>query len=232
MARQYNRVEPAVVGDPPGSQSSELLHLTDSVVLKPVSFSVEDASVEEYRLLVSAIRSRAAEAPRFPRKVGGGEGTVRYLPVNIRLRGLSIELYVEFRPQNSGDSGDSGVRIVGFRNTFEDGQAPSEAHFRHVRDSVVPPGIPRAAALPFDGGCPALETAADARRTILPLGRRPLINAVIWLHRNSDAKCTARGMLVLSEMLCAAARSPLLAESVARIWMTGGPLSTATWAAA
>ncbi len=229
MVRQSYRVEPAVVADPPGSPSSELLHLTDSVVLNPVSFSVEDASVEEYRLLVSSIRSRAAEAPRFPRKVGSGEGRGRFLPVDIRLRGLSIELYIEFLAQNSGDS---DLRIVGFRNTVENGQAPAEAHFRHVRDSVAPPGIPRTAVLPFDGGSSALEAAAAARRTGLPLGRRPMINAVVWLHRNSDPKCTARGILVLSEMLCAAAGSPLLADDVARIWMTGGPLSTATWAAA
>ncbi|MFI1286392.1 ribosome-inactivating family protein [Streptomyces sp. NPDC020858] len=224
--RQCNRNEPAAVELPPESPSSELLQLTDAVVLKPVSFSVEGASVEEYRLLVSAIRARAAEASWFSRKVGSGEGRVRYLPVWIQLRGLSIELYVEFAAQNPG------VRIVGFRNTFENGQAPPEVHFRHVRDSVAPPGIPRTAALPFDGGCSALEAAAGARRAVLPLGRRPMINAVVWLHRNSDRKCTARGILVLSEMLCAAAGSPRMAEDVSRIWMTGGPLSTATWAAA
>ncbi|WP_374777512.1 ribosome-inactivating family protein [Streptomyces sp. NBC_01310] len=224
--RQCNRNEPAAVEFPPESPSSELLQLTDAVVLKPVSFSVEGASVEEYRLLVSAVRARAAEASWFSRKVGSGEGRVRYLPVWIQLRGLSIELYVEFAAQNSG------VRIVGFRNTFENGQAPPEVHFRHVRDSVAPPGVPRAAALPFDGGCSALEAAAGARRAALPLGRRPMINAVVWLHRNSDPKCTARGILVLSEMLCAAAGSPRMAEDVSRIWMTGGPLSTATWAAA
>ncbi|MFD6970184.1 ribosome-inactivating family protein [Streptomyces sp. NPDC059949] len=191
-----------------------------------MSFSVEGASVEEYRLLVSAIRARAAEASWFSRKVGSGEGRVRYLPVWIQLRGLSIELYVEFSAHNPG------VRIVGFRNTFENGQAPPEVHFRHVRDSVAPPGIPRTAALPFDGGCSALEAAAGARRADLPLGRRPMINAVVWLHRNSDPKCTARGILVLSEMLCAASGSPRMADDVSRIWMTGGPLSTATWAAA
>ncbi|MFK0257963.1 ribosome-inactivating family protein [Streptomyces sp. NPDC090445] len=225
VVRQYNRIEPAAVECPPGSPSSELIHLTDAVVLKPVSFSVEDASAEEYRLLVSAIRARAAEAG-FPGKAGHGEGRVRYLPVNIRLRGLSIELHVEFPAQNAG------ARIVGFRNTFENGQAPPEAHFRHVRDSAVPPGIRRTAALPFGGGRPALEVAADARHAALPLGRRPMINAVIWLHRNSDPKCTARGILVLSEMLCAAARFPLLADEVSRIWMTGAPLSTARRAVA
>ncbi|MFD7630702.1 ribosome-inactivating family protein [Streptomyces sp. NPDC059851] len=221
VVRQCNRIEPAAMERPLGSTSSQLLHLTDAVVLNPVSFSVEDASVEEYRLLVSAIRSRAAEAPGFPRKVGRGEGRVRYLPVNIQLRGLSIELYVEFFSQASG------IRIVGFRNTFENGQAPPEVHFRHVRDSVVPPGIRRTAALPFGGGCSALEAAAGARRTALPLGRRPMINSVVWLHRNSDPKCTARGILVLSEMLCVAARFPMLADEVSRIWMTGEPPSTA-----
>ncbi|MGW6985668.1 ribosome-inactivating family protein [Streptomyces sp. NPDC054932] len=224
--RQSRRVEQAAVENPPGSPGSELLHLTDSVVLEPLSFSVEDASVEEYRFIVSAIRSRAADTPRFPGKMAGGERTVRYLPVNIQLRGLSLEVYLAFLAH------DSDIRIVGFRNTFEDGQIPPEAYFRHVWDSVTPPGITRAAALPFGGGCAALESAAGALRTVLPLGRLPLINAVIWLHRNSDSRCTARGMLVLSEMLCAAARSPLLADDVSRIWMTGGPLSTATWAAA
>ncbi|MEU2393463.1 ribosome-inactivating family protein [Streptomyces sp. NPDC007369] len=201
-------------------------HLTDAVVLKPVSFSVEDASVEEYRILVSAIRSRAAEAPVFPEKAGSGEERVRYLPVNVQLRGLSVELCVEFLSRHSA------ARIVGFRNTFENGQAPPEVHFRHVRDAAAPPGIRRTEALPFSGGCPALEVAADARRTTLPLGRRPMVNAVIWLHRNSDPKCTARGILVLSEMLCEAARSPLLADEVSRIWMTGAPLPTASRAVA
>ncbi|MFD9354646.1 ribosome-inactivating family protein [Streptomyces sp. NPDC060031] len=146
--------------------------------------------------------------------------------MNIQQRGLFIELYAALLSQ------DSDIRIIGFRNTFENGHAPPEALFRHVRDSAAPPGIPRTAALPFGGGRSALEAAADARRTTLPLGRRPMINAVIWLHRNSDPKCTARGILVLSEMLSAAARSPRLADDVSRIWMTGGPLSTATWAAA
>ncbi|MDA5280241.1 ribosome-inactivating family protein [Streptomyces sp. NPDC054904] len=224
--REFSRIEPAATGFPAGSASSDLLQLADAVVLKPVSFSVEDATVAEYRLLVSAVRSGAAEALWFPRRAGIGEESVRYLPLNIRLRGLSIELYVEFLPR------ESDVRIVGFRNTFENGQAPPEAYFRHVRDSVAPPGMPRTAALPFDGGCSALEAVAGVGRTVLPVGRRPMINAVIWLHRNSDPRCTARGILVLSEMLCAAARSPRLADDVSRIWMTGGPLSTAPWAAA
>lgn len=224
--RQSNWIETAAVESPPGRRIPELPHLTDALVLKPVSFSLEDASVGEYRHLVAAIRSGAAGTPGFPRKAGSGEGRVRYLPVNIQLRGLSIELYFELLAQNSG------IRIVGFRNTFENGQAPPEAHFRHVRDSVAPPGILRTEALPFGGGCSALEVAAGARRTALPLGRRPMINAVIWLHRNSDPKCTARAILVLSEMLCAAARFPLLADEVSRVWMTGGPLSSLTRAVA
>ncbi|OKK22288.1 hypothetical protein AMK16_03765 [Streptomyces sp. CB00455] len=227
---QCSRIEPAAVEYLPGGPDFELLHLTDAVLLESVSFSVEVAPVEDYRLLVSAIRSRAAEAPGISGKGRRGERRVRYLPVNIQLRGLSVELYVAFHSRDSGST--RGVRIVGFRNTFEDGQAPPEAYFRHVRDSVAPPGIPRSAALPFGGEPSALEAAADCRRTVLPLGRRPMVNAVIWLHRNSDPKCTARGILVLSEMLCAAALSPVLADDVSRIWMTGGPLSTAAWAAA
>ncbi|MET9605896.1 ribosome-inactivating family protein [Streptomyces sp. NPDC006512] len=226
VVRECSRIEPAAVDIPPGSPGSGLRPVKDAVVLKPVSFSVEDASVEEYRLLIATIRSRAVEASWVPGNPDSAEERPCYLPVNVQLRGLSIELYVEFLAQNRG------VRIVGFRNTFENGQAPPEAHFRYVRDAAAPPGIPRTKALPFGGASHALEAAADARRTGLPLGRRPMVNAVIWLHRNSDPKCTARGILVLSEMLCAAARSPLLADGVSRIWMTGGPLSTATWAAA
>lgn len=195
------------------------------VTLNPVSFSVECASAEEYRLLASTIRSRAAEARAFSRNAGGGEARVRYLPVRMQQRGLFVELYIELRVHNPG------IRIVGFRNTFEDGQAPPEAHFRHVRDSVAPPGVPRAEALPFGGGR-SLEAAAGAGRTNLPLGRRSMVNAVIWLHRNTDPKCTARAILVLSEMLCEAARSPVLADEMSRVWMTGGPLSSAMRAAA
>ncbi|MFF1343804.1 ribosome-inactivating family protein [Streptomyces sp. NPDC058290] len=144
-----------------------------------------------------------------------------YLPLRIQLRGLSIELYIELRLQNAG------MRIVGFRNTFENGQAPPEACVRHVRDSMAPPGIRRTEVLPFGGGRSDLETAAAVRRLGISLGRQPLGNAVIWLHRNRDPKCTAHGMLVLSEMICEAARYPALTDAMSRIWMTGGRLSAA-----
>ncbi|WP_328929742.1 ribosome-inactivating family protein [Streptomyces sp. NBC_00190] len=204
------------------SEGSEfrLLQLMRAAMLKPVAFSSAYASVDEYRLLTSAIRSRAGEAQGDFSRAGRGEGGTPYLPVRIQLRGLFIELYIELRPQNAD------LRIVGFRNTFENGQAPPEAYVRHVRDSAAPPGIRRAEALPFGGGRSDLEAAADVRRSGIFLGRRPLGNAVIWLHRNRDPKCTAHGILVLSEMLCEAARYPALADAISRIWMTGGRLST------
>ncbi|WP_327419037.1 ribosome-inactivating family protein [Streptomyces sp. NBC_01233] len=142
-----------------------------------------------------------------------------HLPLRIHLRGLFIELYIQLRLQNTD------LRIVGFRNTFENWQAPPEAYVHHVRDWVAPPGIRRTEALPFGGGRFDLETAADVRRSGISLGRRPLGNAVIWLHRNRDPKYTAHGILVLSEMLCEAARYPALADAMSRIWMTGGRLS-------
>ncbi|MFD7835496.1 ribosome-inactivating family protein, partial [Streptomyces sp. NPDC059761] len=72
-----------------------------------------------------------------------------------------------------------------------------------------------------------LETAAAVRRSGIFLGRRSLGNAVVWLHQNRDPKCTAHGMLVLSEMICEAARYPALADAMSRIWMIGGRLSAA-----
>ncbi|MER5871925.1 ribosome-inactivating family protein [Streptomyces sp. NPDC002044] len=210
---------------PSGESEFRRRHLMRAVMPNPVSFSVESASAEEYRLLASTIRSRAAEVRGFSDNAGGGEARVRYLPVRMQQRGLFVELYIELRVHNPG------IRLVGFRNTFEDGQAPPEAHFRHVRDSVAPPGIRRAEALPFGGGR-SLEAAADVGRASLPLGRRSMVNAIIWLHRNTDPKCTARAILALSEMLCEAARSPVLADGMARLWMTGGPLSAAMRTAA
>ncbi|MBT2459149.1 hypothetical protein J7E98_31645 [Streptomyces sp. ISL-86] len=192
-----------------------------AAMLKPMSFSPAHASVDEYLLLTSTIRSRAEDAQGCFSRAGRGEGGMPYLPLRIQLRGLFIELYIELRLQNAG------LRIVGFRNTFENGQAPPEAYVRHVRDSIAPPGIRRTQALPFGGGRSDLETAAAVRRSGIFLGRRPLGNAVIWLHRNLDPKCTAHGMLVLSEMLCEAARFPALADAMSRIWMTGGRLSAA-----
>ncbi|MFD4866815.1 ribosome-inactivating family protein [Streptomyces sp. NPDC058412] len=144
-----------------------------------------------------------------------------HLPVRIQLRGLFVELYIELCLQNAG------LRIVGFRNTFENGQAPPEAYVRHVRDSLAPPGIRRTQALPFGGGRSDLESAADVRRSGILLGRRPLGDAVVWLHRNRDPKHTAHGILVLSEMLCEAARFPALTDAMSCIWMTGGRLSAA-----
>lgn len=192
-----------------------------AAVLQPVSFSSASASVDEYRLLTATIRSRAHEAQGLFRRADRAERGTPFLPVRIQQRGLFIELYLELRLQNTG------LRVVGFRNTFENGQAPPEACVRHVRGSVVPPGIHRAEALPFGGDRSDLETAADVRRTEVSLGRGPLGTAVIRLHLNRDPKCTAHGILVLSEMLCEAARFPALADAMSRIWMTGGRLSSA-----
>lgn len=170
-------------------------------------------------------------APDVDHKVEGGRcsglvqqgrawgGGTPHLPLRIHLRGLFIELYIQLRLQNSD------LRIVGFRNTFENWQAPPEAYVHHVRDWVAPPGIRRTEVLPFGGGRFDLEAAADVRRSGISLGRRPLSDAVVWLHRNRDPKCTAHGILVLSEMLCEAARYPALADAMSRIWMTGGRLS-------
>ncbi|MFI8448763.1 ribosome-inactivating family protein [Streptomyces erythrochromogenes] len=134
---------------------------------------------------------------------------------------MFIELYVELCRQ------DAGPRIIGFRNTFENGQAPPEAYVRHVRDSAAPPGIRRTQELPFGGRRQDLETAAGVRRSGILLGRRPLGDAVMRLHRNRDPQSTAHGMLVLSVMLCEAARFPALADAMSRIWMTGGRLPDA-----
>ncbi|MFE7096681.1 ribosome-inactivating family protein [Streptomyces erythrochromogenes] len=137
---------------------------------------------------------------------------------------MFIELYIELRLQHAGP------RIIGFRNTFENGQAPPEAYVRHVRDSAAPSGISRTQELPFGGRRRDLETAAGVRRSGILLGRRPLGDAVMWLHRNRDPKSTAHGMLVLSVMLCEAARFPALADAMSRIWMTGGRLPDAVGA--
>lgn len=201
-------------------------------MLKPVSFSSAYASVDEYRLLTSTIRSRAADAHGIFSMAGpGADGDSRrdsqgesHLPLRIQLRGLFIELYIELRPQ------DAGPRIIGFRNTFENGQAPPEAYVRHVRDSAAPPGIRRTQELPFGGRRRDLETAAGVRRSGILLGRRPLGDAVMRLHRNRDPQSTAHGMLVLSVMLCEAARFPALADAMSRIWMTGGRLPDAVGA--
>ncbi len=194
--------------------------------MKPVSFAVVYASVDEYRLLASTIRSRAVEARALRGRAGYGAERFRHIPVRMQMRGLFVELHIELRARNSD------LRIAGFRNTFENWQAPPEAHYRHVRDSVAPPGVRRAEALSFDGEPSALEAAAGVRRAGLHLGRRPMVNAVIRLHRNSDPRCTAHALLVLTEMICEAGRSPVLAEEMSRIWMTGGPLPAATRSAA
>ncbi|WP_030761499.1 ribosome-inactivating family protein [Streptomyces sp. NRRL F-2664] len=196
-----------------------------TAMLKPVSFSSAYASVDEYRLLMSAIRSRAADAHGVLSMAGRGEGGETHLPLRIQLLGLFIELYIELRPPAAGP------RIIGFRNTFENGQAPPEAYVRHVRDAAAPPGVSRTQELPFGGRCPDLEAAAGVRRTGVLLGRRPLGDAVMRLHRNRDPKSTAHGMLVLSVMLCEAARFPSLADAMSRIWMTGGRLPDAGGAA-
>lgn len=192
-----------------------------AAMLNPVSFSPVHASADDYQLLTATIRSRAEDAQGF----FGGEsrqpGEMAYLPLQVQVRDLSIELYIELRLQ------DAGMRIVGFHNAFESGEAPSEECVRHVQDSIAPPGIRRTEVLPFGGSRSDLESAAAVRRLGIFLGRRPLGIAVTWLHRNRDPKCTAHGMLVLSEMICEAARYPALADVMSRIWMTGGRLETA-----
>ncbi|MFE2880962.1 ribosome-inactivating family protein [Streptomyces roseus] len=190
-------------------------------VLKPVWFSPAHASADEYQLLTSTIRSRAEDAQGFFGGASRRPGELAYLPLHMQLRGLSMDLYIELRLE------DAGMRMVGFRNTLENGQAPSEASVRHVRDSIAPPGIRRSEVLPFGGARSDLETAAAVRRLGISLGRRQLGNAVTWLHRNRDPQCTAHGLLVLSEMICEAARYPALADAMSRIWLTGGRLSDA-----
>ncbi|MFE5773077.1 ribosome-inactivating family protein [Streptomyces sp. NPDC056485] len=190
-------------------------------MLKPVSFSPAHASADEYQLLTSTIRSRAEDAQGFFGGASRRPGELAYLPLHMQLRGLSMDLFIELRLE------DAGMRMVGFRNTLENGQAPTEASVRHVRDSTPPPGIRRTEVLPFGGGRSDLETAAAVRRLGISLGRRQLGNAVTWLHRNRDPRCTAHGLLVLSEMICEAARYPALADAMSRIWMTGGRLSDA-----
>ncbi|MFI0202498.1 MULTISPECIES: ribosome-inactivating family protein [unclassified Streptomyces] len=190
-----------------------------AAMLIPILFSPALASADEYRSLTSTIRSKVADAQGFFGGAGRKEGEMLpYLPLHIQLRGLFIELYIELRPRNTS------LRLAGFRNIFENGQAPPEAYVRHVRDSVAPPGIPRTETLPFGGGRADLETAAAVRRAGILLGRRPLTDAVVRLHANRNPRSTAHGMLVLSEMLCEAARYPALADAMSRIWMTGGRL--------
>ncbi|MFD8791217.1 ribosome-inactivating family protein [Streptomyces vinaceus] len=186
-----------------------------------MSFSPAHASADDYQLLTATIRSRAVDAQGFFGGASRQPGEMAFLPLHIQLRGLSIDLFIELCLQNAG------MRIVGFRNTLENGQAPREACVRHVRDSAPPPGIPRTEVLPLRGGRPHRETTPARRRLGHTPGRPPLGNAVTWLHRNRDPKCTAHGILVLSEMVCEAARYPALADAMSRIWMTGGRLSDA-----
>ncbi|MGW6982007.1 ribosome-inactivating family protein [Streptomyces sp. NPDC054932] len=190
-------------------------------MLIPIQFSPALASADEYRSLTSTIRSKAKDAQGFFGGAGRKEGEMPYLPLHIQLRDLCIELYIELRPRTTS------LRIAGFRSILESGKAPPEAYVRHVRDSVAPPGLRRTEVLPFSGGRPDLETAAAIRRAEILLGRGPLSNAVIRLHQNHDPRSTAHGMLVLSEMLCEAARYPALAHAMSRIWMTGGRLHSA-----
>ncbi|WP_327387453.1 ribosome-inactivating family protein [Streptomyces sp. NBC_01207] len=187
-------------------------------MLIPMLFSPALASADEYRSLTSTIRSKAQDAQGFFGGAARKEGEMPYLPLHVQLRGLFVELYIELRPRNTS------LRIAGFRNIFENGQAPPEAYVRHVQDSAAPPGLRRTEALPFGGGRADLERAAAVRRSGILLGRRPLGDAVIRLHQNRDPRSTAHGMLVLSEMLCEAARYPALADAMSRIWMTGGRL--------
>ncbi|GGQ12242.1 MULTISPECIES: ribosome-inactivating family protein [Streptomyces] len=187
-------------------------------MLMPILFSPAQASADEYRSLTSTIRSKAEDAQGFFGGDGRKEGEMPHLPLHIQLRGLVIELFIELRPRNTS------LRISGFRKLFENGQAPPEASVHHVRDSTAPQELPRTETLPFGGSRADLETAAAVRRAGILIGRRPLSLAVIRLHQNCDPRSTAYGMLVLSEMLCEAARYPALADAMSRLWVTGGRL--------
>ncbi|MER7733912.1 ribosome-inactivating family protein [Streptomyces erythrochromogenes] len=187
-------------------------------MLMPILFSPAQATAHEYRSLTSTIRAKAEDAQGFFGGAGRKEGEMPHLPLHIKLRGLFVELFIELRPRNTS------LRIAGFRNLVEDGLARPEASVHHVRDAVAPQGIDRTETLPFGGDRASLETAAAVRRAGIMLGRRHLSLAVIRLHRNDDPRSTAYGMLVLSEMLCEAARYPALADAMSRLWTTGGRL--------
>lgn len=101
-------------------------------MLIPMLFSPALATADEYRSLTSTIRSKAQDAQGFFGGAGRKEGDMPYLSLHVQLRGLFVELYIELRPRNTS------LRIAGFRNIFENGQAPPEAYLRHVRDSAAP----------------------------------------------------------------------------------------------
>ncbi|MFJ3979469.1 ribosome-inactivating family protein [Streptomyces sp. NPDC090021] len=187
-------------------------------MLMPILFSPAQATADDYRSLTSTIRAKAEDGQGFFGGAGRKEGEMPYLPLHIRLRGLFVELFIELRPRNTS------LRIAGFRNIFENGVAPPEAYVHHVRDSAAPQELDRTEPLPFGGARADLETAAAVRRAGIMLGRRPLSLAVIRLHQNRDPRSTAYGMLVLSEMLCEAARYPALADAMSRLWISGGRL--------
>lgn len=170
---------------------------------------------DEARVIRCGVRVRGRiPAPRVDHKIQSSgsagparEGGVRGGKVSPYPRPHADERPVR-RALHRAPCAEFDLRIAGFRNTFENWQAPPEARYRHVRDSVAPPGVRRAEALSFDGEPSALEAAAGVRRAGLHLGRRPMVNAVIRLHRNSDPRCTAHALLVLTEMICEAGRSP------------------------
>ncbi|GAA3120445.1 hypothetical protein GCM10020254_79470 [Streptomyces goshikiensis] len=106
-------------------------------------------------------------------------GEMAYLPLQVQVRDVFIELYIELRLQ------DAGMRIVGFRNAFESGEAPSEECVRHVQDSIAPPGIRRTEVLPFGGSRSDLESAAAVRRWGSSWG------AGLWASRSPGCTATA-----------------------------------------
>ncbi|WP_234327788.1 ribosome-inactivating family protein [Streptomyces sp. NRRL F-2664] len=182
-------------------------------------FSPAQASADDYRSLTSTIRAKAEDAQGFFGGDGRRDGDdMPHLPLHIQLRGLFIELFIELRPRNTS------LRLSGFRKLVGNGEAPPEASVHHVRDAAAPQELDRTETLPFGGSRADLETAAAVRRAGILIGRRPLSLAVIRLHQNCDPRSTAYGMLVLSEMLCEAARYPALADAMSRLWVTGGRL--------
>ncbi|MFE0581959.1 ribosome-inactivating family protein [Streptomyces sp. NPDC058874] len=187
-------------------------------MLMPILFSPAQASAHEYRSLTSTIRAKAEDGQGFFGGAGRKEGEMPFLPLRLGLRGLFVELFIELRPRNTS------LRIAGFRKLVENGQTPPDSYVHHVRDSAVPQGLHRTETLPFGGARADLESAAAVRRAGILIGRRALSLAVIRLHQNCDPQSTAYGMLVLSEMLCEAARYPALADAMSRLWMSGGRL--------
>lgn len=180
---------------------------------EPATFSVKEASAEDYIHLISTIRAACLGVrSREYGTAGQTWNPVRYLPTRLRAGELFTEFFVR----------GSDLRIVGFRNTREDWQAPPESPYRYLQGSVVPGEMRRTTLLPFREDHASLERAAGVHRLSLVLGRRPLARAILDIHRNVGKAQTARGLLVITQMLCEAARFTVIAEEIARSWLIGG----------